>query len=39
MLEAVMGWYGGHLHAFDVDGREFSPPDADGNRSGSKTTR
>lgn len=29
MLEGVMGWYGGHLHAFDVDGTDFGPPDPD----------
>ena len=29
MLEGVMGWYGGHLHAFDVDGTDYSPPDPD----------
>ena len=29
MLEGVMGWYGGHLHAFDVDGNDYSPPDPD----------
>lgn len=29
MLEGVMGWHGGHLHAFDVDGTDYSPPDPD----------
>ena len=29
MLEGVMGWYGGHLHAFDIGGTDFSPPDPD----------
>ena len=29
MLEGVMGWYGGHLHAFDVDGTDYGPPDPD----------
>jgi hypothetical protein len=29
MFEGVMGWYGGHLHAFDVDGTDYSRPDPD----------
>lgn len=29
MLEGVMGWYGGHLHAFDIRGTDYSPPDPD----------
>ena len=29
MLEGVMGWFGGHLHAFDVEGTDYSPPNPD----------
>jgi hypothetical protein len=29
MLEGVMGWYGGHLHAFDVDGTKYGTPNPD----------
>jgi hypothetical protein len=28
-LEAAMGWYGGHLHAFDSDGVTYGQPDPD----------
>lgn len=27
VLEAAMGWYGGHLHAFDADGTRYGTPD------------
>ena len=27
--EAAMGWYGGHLHLFDVRGTTYGEPDAD----------
>lgn len=27
LLEAAMGWFGGHLHAFDVSGVIYEPPD------------
>jgi len=29
VLEAAMGWYGGHLHQFDVSGQTFGEPDPD----------
>lgn len=29
VLEAVMGWYGGHLHAFDAGGVVYGEPDPD----------
>lgn len=31
LLEAAMGWLGGHLHAFDVKGVIYEPPDPDGD--------
>lgn len=27
VVQAAMGWYGSHLHAFEWDGLEFGPPD------------
>ncbi len=29
LLEAAMGWYGGHLHLFDVRGMTYGDPDPD----------
>jgi len=29
ILEAAMGWYGGHMHAFDSDGVTYGQPDPD----------
>lgn len=29
ILEGAMGWLGGHLHAFDVDGISYGSPDPD----------
>jgi hypothetical protein len=29
ILEAAMGWLGGHLHLFDVDGTTYGTPDTD----------
>jgi len=29
ILEAAMGWYGGHLHAFEADGTRYGRPDPD----------
>lgn len=29
LLELTMGWYGGHLHAFEADGVSFGVPDLD----------
>lgn len=29
ILEAAMGWLGGHLHVFDVDGTRYGVPDPD----------
>ena len=29
ILEGAMGWLGGHLHAFDVDGTWYGTPDPD----------
>lgn len=29
LLEAAMGWLGGHLHLFDVDGTTYGMPDPD----------
>ena len=29
LLEGAMGWLGGHLHAFDVDGTSYGSPDPD----------
>lgn len=29
VLEGAMGWYGGHLHAFDVDGVSYAIPDGE----------
>ncbi len=29
LLEAAMGWLGGHLHSFDVDGVNYERPDPD----------
>jgi hypothetical protein len=26
IIQAAMGWYGGHLHAFNINGREYSTP-------------
>jgi hypothetical protein len=30
LLEAAMGWMGGHLHAFEAGGVSYEPPDPDG---------
>jgi len=30
LLEAAMGWFGGHLHGFDVDGVIYQPSPLDG---------
>jgi hypothetical protein len=30
VIQDAMGWYDRHLHAFDVGGVEFGPPDTDG---------
>jgi hypothetical protein len=32
ILEAAMGWLGGHLHVFDVDGTWYGTPDPDWGR-------
>ena len=37
VLEAAMGWMGGHLHAFDADGVLYEIPDEEGF--GRRTTR
>jgi hypothetical protein len=29
VLEAAMGWYGGHLHGFDANGTRYGVPDPD----------
>lgn len=29
VLEAAMGWFGGHLHAFDIDGTGYATPNPD----------
>ena len=34
VLEAAMGWYGGHLHAFAAGGVHYEVPDPDGFSSG-----
>ena len=31
VLETVMGWYGGHLHSFDVDGATYGMPEFGGS--------
>ena len=30
VLEGAMGWHGGHLHAFDIDGVSYALPDGEG---------
>src|SRR4051794_23805288 len=30
VIQAVMGWHDSHLHAFDVGGVQYGPPDPDG---------
>lgn len=32
VLAAAMGWYGGHLHLFDVEGTRYGTPDPDWGR-------
>ena len=32
ILEAAMGWLGGHLHVFDVDGTRYGTPDPEWGR-------
>jgi hypothetical protein len=34
IIQAGMGWYGCHLHAFEIGGEEFSEPDPDGMMEG-----
>lgn len=29
ILQAAMGWHGGHLHAFEIDGENYGMPDSD----------
>jgi hypothetical protein len=31
LLEAAMGWLGGHLHGFEANGVHYEPPDPDGS--------
>ncbi|MGH7173614.1 MAG: plasmid pRiA4b ORF-3 family protein, partial [Gemmataceae bacterium] len=30
IIQTCMGWFGGHLHAFEIGGEQYGEPDPDG---------